>query len=414
MNRRPLLLLAIVASGAATLPRAQVQIESIEGSKTSGALVGLSGDALVVRATDGSEQRCVLETMRELTREGATPPTLPATGLVLLRSGQSLRANLVGARRDGQTLSLVLSVPPARGEVVVPLRAVRAVRIAETPRPDGDGFDAASRDGVAQDRLFAYPRSNPNDRLVRRTVEVRSFQNDADAGLSVVVAIDGREPPPLPIKNLYGLVFGQGAAPDPQPGARVTAHVSSGLSFTGALVALDPAADRCVLRLDEGAELDLPWQHVQRLSVRSDRLVYLSDLEPTAVEQTPALSRKWEWLRDRAPLGDGIQLPGAKYRRGLVLVPRTKLTFDVGARFDWFEAQVGIDERAAAQADAIVRVRGDGKILFEAEHVRRGAVLPVKVAVQGVRQLVLETDFGESLDVGDHCAFADARVRRER
>jgi hypothetical protein len=408
-------LAALVCCGG--LAAQAVHLATIEGVTVSGKLVGLDTEQrLTVTREDGAAQMLALDAVRELARDDATPAAAPATGLVLLRSGQSLNARITGTRRDANGLVLLFAVPPARTEIALPLRTIRAVRFAEAARADGDGFDAAMRDAATQDRVFAYPRGNQAERIVRRTVEVRSFSVDeADQQLRVVVAIDGREQPALPVRNLYGIVFGQGAAPDPQAGARVTAHVGPGWSFTGLLAELQPDADRCVLRLDEGAELDLPWQHVQRLSVRSDRLVYLSDLEPTAVEQTPALSRKWEWLRDRAPLGDGIVLQGATHRRGLVLVPRTKLTFDLGGRFDWFEAAVGIDDRAAAVADAIVRVRGDGRILFEADHVKRGVPsLPVKVSVQGIRQLVLETDFGESLDVGDHCAFADARVRRER
>lgn len=409
------LAIALLCSGA--LPAQAVRLTTIEGDTLTGKLVGFDAEQrLTVAGEDGAAKTFGIDAVRELVREGATPAAPPATGLVLLRSGQSLNARITGSRSDANGLVLLFAVPPARTEIALPLRAIRAVRFADAPRADGDGFDAAARDAATQDRVFAYPRGNQAERIVRRTVEVRSFNVDqADQQLRVVVAIEGREQPALPLRNLYGIVFGQGAAPDPQAGARVTAHLGAGLSFTGSLTALQPEADRCVLRLDEGAELDLPWQHVQRLSVRSDRLVYLSDLEPTAVEQTPALSRKWEWLRDRAPLGEGIVLRGTTHRRGLVLVPRTKLTFDLGGRFDWFEAAVGIDDRAAAVADAIVRVRGDGRILFEADHVKRGVPsLPVKVSVQGVRQLVLETDFGESLDVGDHCAFADARVRRER
>ncbi len=387
---------------------------TIEGQQLVGVLRGLDAQGRVVVVDGSGEQARAVDELREIVHGSAVIAEVPPAGLVVLWSGQVLRANVRGVSGEGAASALLVQVPPARELVALPLRTVRAVRITDQPRAHGEGFDDALRESTGRDLLFAYRRGDPAEGVVRLTVALRRFVQESDE-VRVVVEFGGKEQPPQPLNKLYGLVLGQGAAPDAQSGARVTAHLAGGLALVGALHALDPAADRCVLRLDEGCDLDLPWRHVARLSVRSDRLVYLSDLEPMKVEQMPALNRTWEWLKDRAPLGTNIVLRGDSYARGLVLIPRTKLVYDIGGRFDRFEAMVGIDDRAADVADAVIRVLGDDKVLFEASHVKRGALpYPVRVAVKDVRRLTLEVDFGDNLDLSDHCAFAEARVLRDR
>ncbi|HLU39226.1 MAG TPA: NPCBM/NEW2 domain-containing protein, partial [Planctomycetota bacterium] len=366
---------------------------------------------LVVVTREGEVAR-PLEEIREVVHPGAVPLARPAVGAVVLWSGQVLDGTVRGVGGDrGTTLSV--EVPPAIRPVELPLRTVRALRTS-TPHPEAGVFDEALQGEGGRDLLFAWRRGDPALGLVRLTVTVRRFVADGEEP-AVVVEFDGKEQPAQALSRLYGLVFGSGAAPDPQEGARVTVHATSGATFLGRLVALDPAADRCLLRLDEGCDLELPWRHVARLSIRSDRLVYLSDLEPVSVEQTPALSRTWPWLKDRAPGGPGLVLGGKRYERGLVLVPRTRLVYDLHERYDRFAAVLGIDDRAGDMGDAVVRVFGDDRNLLTVERVRRSdQPREVELPVAGVRRLILEVDFGENLDFGDHCVFAEARVLRDR
>ncbi len=399
----------VVVLAATPVAQTRVSIATIAGETLAGELVGVDGGNLKLRVA-ATEQIVPLDQLLEVRPE--TAETVPGSVLagVMLRSGQRLAANIRGVADGEGGQKLVLDVPPARTCILVPVRAIRALRLVPATAADAAGFADAARDDARRDILFA--RRSETD-VVRLTVVFKRFEQVGDE-VRAVVEFGGKEQPGQPLAKLYGLVFGQGAAPDAQPGPRATVHIAGGGTVTGALAALDPVADRCVLRLDEGADLDFPLRHVARVTFRSDRLVYLSDLDPTVVEQTPALGRTWPWLRDRAPLGDDLRLGGKTHRRGLVLIPRTKLSFDIGGRFDWFETTIGIDDRAGEIGDATVRILGDGKVLYEREHVCPH-YLPqaVRLAVKDVRTLTLEADFGERLDLGDHCVFADARVRKD-
>ncbi|MEZ5966721.1 MAG: NPCBM/NEW2 domain-containing protein [Planctomycetota bacterium] len=402
--------LTVSVGAGAIAAQSTVRIVAIDGKRCEGALLGMDADGTVRFATTEGEKARPLDELRRIDNQASEPVDMPTTGMIVLRSGQTLRGNVRGVVDGGH---LRVEVPPARQPVTLPTSVLRALRFTDQARSDGEAFDDALRDGSRRDLLFAYRRGDPTQGMVRLTVAVHHFEQ-ADEQVAVAVEFDGKMQPAQPLGKLYAIVFGQGAAPDRQGGASTTVHTNGGPVFTGHLVALEPAKDRCVLRLDEGCELDVPWRFVERLDVRSDRLVYLSDMEPTEVQQTAALTRKWPWLRDASLLGDGLQLSGSTYERGLVLIPRTRLTFDLGGRFDRFEAVVGIDDRAGGLGHAVVRVLGDEAVLFEAKAVQpRSLPYPVDVSVKDVRKLVLEVDFGERLDLGDHCVFADARVVRD-
>jgi hypothetical protein len=104
---------------------------------------------------------------------------------------------------------------------------------------------------------------------------------------------------------------------------------------------------------------------------------------------------------------------GKTYRRGIVAVPRTVLTYVLDGSFDVFEADIGMAEEAGPQAHAVFRVLGDGATLFESADVTP-ATEPhaIRVPVRGVAELALEVDFGEAFDLGDLCLFASPRIRK--
>jgi hypothetical protein len=183
--------------------------------------------------------------------------------------------------------------------------------------------------------------------------------------------------------------------------------LTTGERLEGRLLGL---GERVRCRLDEGCVLDVPVERLHRLDVSSDKLVWLSDLAPK-VEQTPAFDRTWPWYNNRSVAGPGFELAGKPYERGLGLVPRTRLTYDLGGRFDVFEALIGIDDRGGPAAHAVFRVHADGEQVFESAPMVRGqAPAALRVALNKAKTLTVEVDFGKNYDLGDFCAFADARV----
>jgi NPCBM/NEW2 domain len=324
----------------------------------------------------------------------------PAVFCAWLRSGAVLPAVGIGGVVAAGKPAMVAIETPSGGHLEVPMTMVAAVRT----RANDPATLTADRAGPDDNHDYLYVVKDGKPQ--RFTVDVHSIHDGkvwfALRGVDYDFPLRGDD-------SAAAIVFGQnrGFAPDRLAEPRVTVVLTGGERCQGKLLALD--ATLSVL-LDEGARLVVPSDRLLRLEVATAKLRWLSTLVPR-VEQTPAFDRVWPWTVDGSPAGPGIHLGGKVYSRGLVLVPRTRLNYDLGGRYDLFEATIGIDERGGPQAHAIFRVFTDGKLKFESAPMVLGSPpLAVHVELDRCRELSIEADFGKNFDLGDLCAFADARV----
>lgn len=333
--------------------------------------------------------------------KGAVEHLVTAPHRVWLRSGQELPALALRGKPAAAGKPAQLSITLPAGLVVdVPLAAIRAVRHGGSERPEPPLFAADLKAPPANNDLVYVQKDGKSQRsqvtvtgLQDDKIEFRLRDKDYDFGFAGLVAV----------------VFGSntGVAPDRQPRPRTTLELVSGERLEGRLVGVDTNAR---LRTDEGATIDVPLDRLLRLRVASDRLVWLSDLIPT-VEQTPAFDRTWPWTNDRSQGGPGLVIGKQHFDRGIGMVPRTRLTYRLDRAYDVFEAWIGIDDRGGPAAHAIFRVLVDGKVAYESQPKTLGQPAEaVRVELGKCRELAIETDFGKNYDLGDFCAFADARV----
>jgi hypothetical protein len=368
---------------------------AIDGRVAAGVL-RLDGDAIVVDTAAGLV-RWQLAELAEFQVAGATPRPVSALHRVWLRSGAELPATRL-ALLPGPTTRLAATLP-CGAVLELPLAMLRAVRQAGAERPEPQLFAADLAEPPAnQDLLYVVRDGKAQRSSVRITgatdtqlaFELRDRQYE--------FAFDG----------VAALVFGAntGFAPDRLPKPRTVVALSSGEAVEGKLLGL---GERLRLQLDEGAVLDVPATELLRLTVASDRRIWLGDLVPE-VEQTPAFDRVWPWTVDRTVAGPGFVLGGRTFARGVGMVPRTRLTYTLQARYDAFEATIGIDDRAGPAGAAVFRVLVDDQVVSTVALARSDAPRPIAVELGGARKLAIEVDFGPGFDVGDLCAFADARV----
>lgn len=164
-----------------------------------------------------------------------------------------------------------------------------------------------------------------------------------------------------------------------------------------------------------GPLLQLPASAVTVIENRNGRVVYLSDLTPAKVEQTPYFDRMMHYRNDTGLSGGPLRLSDSESQRGVAVHSRTVLEYDLGGRFERFQSRVGFEHTFGTMGRAAIRVVADGKSLFENPDLR-GDQKPadLNLDVEGVKRLTLEVDFGADEDVGDRVIWAGARlVRRE-
>ncbi|MGC6487339.1 MAG: NPCBM/NEW2 domain-containing protein [Planctomycetota bacterium] len=373
---------------------------TIDGRQLEGTL-SVGEDGVVELRQEGGVVRLDLAELVSFERKGAVTRDVKTEHRVWLRSGAELPAKKLSGRAaaDGKPPVLVATLP-CGAALELPLGTVRAVRHGGLMRPQPTLFEQDLAEPPANEDVIYVVGDGKSQRSLVTMTAIR------DDGIDFLLRGDEYE---FGLDGFAGAVFGAntGFAPDRQPRPRTVVSLTTGERVEGRLLGL---GERVRCRLDEGCVLDVPVERLHRLDVSSDKLVWLSDLRPE-VEQTPAFDRTWPWYNNRSVAGPGFELAGKRYERGLGLVPRTRLTYDLGGRFDVFEAMIGIDDRGGPAAHAVFRVHADGEQVFESAPMVRGqAPFTLRVALNKAKTLTVEVDFGKNYDLGDFCAFADARV----
>jgi hypothetical protein len=160
--------------------------------------------------------------------------------------------------------------------------------------------------------------------------------------------------------------------------------------------------------------LKVPVRSFDRIRTKNGRLVFLSDLAPAAVEQTPYFDRMLAFRTDKSLTGGPIKLSDGEHPKGLSVHSRTVLRYDIGRKYEKFRAKLGFQQPEGKGGRAAVRVLGDNdKLLHEIADARGDQpAVDLDLNVSGVSRLTLEVDFGDEQDVGDRVVWADARLLR--
>jgi len=215
----------------------------------------------------------------------------------------------------------------------------------------------------------------------------------------------------LPLSQVEGWVMA--ARPDPKPLVGLLARVSlaAGLTVSGVWKDLD--TQTWTLAASWAQELKIPATDVLDVRFRGGAMTYLSDLEPSKVDETPFFGRRMPWRRDAGLLGEPLRMNGQTYEHGVAVHSRSHLTYDLNGHYARFEAVLGFDDAARGKGRVDCRVRADGKELFSRTDLRADEPpVVLSLPVTGAAQLQLEVDFGRDQDTGDRVIWANARLYR--
>lgn len=217
----------------------------------------------------------------------------------------------------------------------------------------------------------------------------------------------------IALAKLVGIVRGAGDHQKASPKFHQKITLDSGDEISGIWTAA--TADAISLQTTWGTPLRLPLNKVYAIDFVGGRLVYLSDLKPDKVEQTPYFGRVMPWRADRGLDGGPLRLSDGQYARGIAMHSRCVLDYDIQRGFERFNAKVGFEQPAGKIGNAVLRVIGDGKVLYENADAR-GDQPPVAIDldVNSVQHLTIEVDFGKTPEVGARVIWANARLLRAK
>jgi len=300
----------------------------------------------------------------------------------------------------------VVALATDLSDIRYPLGDVRSIRY---PAPEGEAEWAA---------LLREP-SGEVDRLLVTT----SRGPRVVAGLLEAIDADGVQ--------LYFEDASRRVAQD-----KILGIVPAALAETAAPKFLVRVVDRSVLIADSLAVADGNWQigwrgqvqpfpheTIVSVRVRSDRVLYVSDLTPVLdeVQTIVAPSAKNRVDTNVAGLPMALRLPPSPnansgdrdvrtFSKGWGTRSRSRLAFDLPPDFNRLNGWVGIDTSTQGRGNCQAIVLLDDIQIFSQTITGDAAAVPLDVAVQGGRRLELRVETGEELDLADWVNWADLRL----
>ena len=375
-------------------------LHAADGRTMTGPLKQVSDDwsmALGGKSPNAVEGKDVITLRRSKT---ALPP-FPQEEHVILANGDRIPGTLLSV--TGERLRMQAQVGN-RQELELPLTAVTLLWFAA---PDGTGDAAALlrrltverrrrdvlmlRNGDSLDGTFSAldDKQARFDRLGGKSAQVERNR------LAVIALNSTLTRAPVP-RGPYGrLVLANGCR------LSLASAQKNGQSLVG--------------KTTVGATVRVPIDQIAALDIRQGRAVYLSDLKPYRYEHTPFLGVRWPYRQDSSVAGNDLRLAGSTYEKGIGMHSESRLTYDLGGSYQWFEAVVGLDDHTGRQGSVVIEVLVDNK----PQEVGGGKELTgqdkpraIRVPVADARRLTLVVKFGRGGDVQDHVDWADARLIR--
>lgn len=401
--RPPLVLLACLPAAlfAALTPAAPAQTDvavQLDGSRIEQRVVEIKDGR--VHFEDEGQQPVDLLGLRRIERP-IDKLEAEASMRVYLRGGGMIRATAVTLDSRECVIDW-----PLGDTLKLPIEAIRAVRLSDETAADKlpgnhELFDRALAEGDAQkDRLFGLieGKVQPVDGVfggmtaegVKFTYGDRETELPRDRVFAVTLARLGKEP------EVAGLTM---------------LHLSDGSSFWAKVNSMSSGLAK--VDMLRGPTIDLPWATVQRLDVRSDRVVFLASLDPTRVREN-AIAYVGPWQRNRSVRGKPLTIRGKRFDSGFGVHATSRLTFNTHEKFPIFAATIGIDDETNGRGDCEFVIYGDDDQELLRKRVRgNDEPLAIRVNIAGHDTITLAVERGEDLDFSDHGDWCDPRFIRE-
>lgn len=161
--------------------------------------------------------------------------------------------------------------------------------------------------------------------------------------------------------------------------------------------------------------IEIPVSQIASIALRSDRIAFLSDMEPVEVTCTPLVTLPFDWQRDSSVRGEPLQIysktesRNIQFDKGIGTHAASRLVFEKPSGFNRFASMVGIAAEMEGRGDCEVSVWGDGIELWKGVISGREDPILVDVDIAEMKRVALVVRNGLHLDLADHVNWGDAR-----
>ena len=388
-------------------PAASVQIAFADGRNIEGELENLSESELSLH---GNPDPIPLYEIHEI-RIGSTPPGKEpdfSTGaIVAFGSGEKIlgRVTKIGNEAGGPvaTISLGEKFSPITGR----LASLAGFRLREE-YPDDPVFEKTLEAPPPQQDVFILRRAG----LLSASGVFRGLDKDY---LQVEIADKKSR---VRRQLVHGVILAPIAASRKETDPPTRLEIPGQGRLPAYLLGIERTKEETFLLfrlpLSPPREVQkIPFSSLSRILPASDKIVFLSSIEPDKVKETAVLGRGFPYRKDLSVSGAPLRLKGRTYRRGLGVHSRTALEYALNGRYTTFAAIIGLDDSSRGKGSVTFVVSADGKELLRENFDSSRAPLPISFPVSGSRKLTLLVDYGsDQLDLGDHADWANARLTK--
>lgn len=397
-----------------------VSLQTLDGVKVAGKLVGISRDGVTLETATGRKTLSAAELLELVPNTFSAKNTPehdrqaePAVWLELVDGSRLVGSGFAvkGSIARFKLLDAATAGPgPAQSTVEIPTRQITAVRL----QPQTE--ETAAEWKRIRDESSEYDTSG--DLLVTRKDGTLDYHRGVVAGVSEKTVNFNLDGDILPVRRgkVFALLYHH-TSRQSLPNSLCRLICVDGSSW--AVQSMELLDGMLSFETPCGLAVSLPLANVERLDFSRGKVVYLGDLAPLSADWTPYFggpkeSRTRRSLfgprAGRGPGGEPIRLGGKEFSRGLILHSRSEVDYRLDEDFRRFRATVGIDDRARPRGHVRLIIRGDDRVLLDTTISGNDPPRPIDLDLGGARKLSIVVDFGDGLDVGDHLDLADARV----
>ncbi len=223
----------------------------------------------------------------------------------------------------------------------------------------------------------------------------------------------------VPFAKLFGIIFYGNKSETAKAVVRIT--TDDGIWLASQVNVHDGSIH---WKTADGINLDRELSHVVSIDYATDKLRYLSDMQPASLTVTPQLSTSMGGLtkllydpqRDRGFLNRPLSLrfhqenTSKSFAKGLALHSRTEASYRLNGEYSRLRTIAGIDPHDTSGSVALLRISGDDKPLYEQLIGSDDEPYVIDVDVSGQRRVTILVDYGDHLDMADRVHLCDLRV----
>lgn len=396
---------------------------TVEGKQIEGEIVKLSDEGATIRAANGdSPIELDVSDLLSARREGAKASVAVKPPYVTLVDGSLIHLDrfLLADRRAQLEL--------AAGKLDTPIERLKSVQFAARAQPDAEAWRVLDEGKTDGDLLIVIKKDGAAvDYLVGEASRISADEVDFKwDGESIAVKLE----------KVAAVGFFAGSKPA-LPNLVATLTLTDGSRLAASNLLLESGL--LAVKTASGVELSFPLSDLLDADFSAGKIVYLSDLAPSAVKWSPYVelpSATKELHKSGLPrfdrsfsssIGQGLQLAwfgspnnaaasGAElgsglrsYAKGVAIRSKSELTFRVPDGMHRFVAIAGIDPATRDEGDVDLEIRDDERVIWRGEISGRSAPQEIDVPIGDARRLKIVVDYGRNLDFGDRLHLADAR-----